>query len=141
MKISNITQLSDCIFFNAEFNDENIELAITTNELESEMLRRYSNSDFIGEYLYNDFGIENLETCEKYNIESDYEEVFKSELTDKEKSEVLNCVLDSYREFGFQTKLDFIMESMNDAISFKRASIKTKQITNEILSTINKIIK
>ena len=49
MKISNITHLSDCIFFNAEFNGENIELAITTNELESEMLRRYSNSDFIGE--------------------------------------------------------------------------------------------
>jgi hypothetical protein len=141
MKISNITHLSDCIFFNAEFNGESIELAITSSELESEMLRRYSGSSFISEYSFNDFGTENFTEFEKYDIESDYAEVFKFELTDKEKSEVLNCVLDSYREFGFQTKLDFILESMNDAISFKRASIKTKQITNEILSTINKIIK
>ena len=141
MKISNITHLSDFIFFNAKFNGESIELAITNSELESEMLRRYSSSSFIGECSFNDFGTENFKSFEKYNIESDYAEVFKSELTDKEKSEVLNCVLDSYREFGFQTKLDFILESMNDAISFKRASIKTKQITNEILSTINKIIK
>lgn len=141
MEISQITKLSDCIFFNAKFNGEVLELAITTSELETEMLKRYSNSDFMADVRFNYFGEERFEETEKYNIDSDFAEIFENELTEKEKSEVLNCVLDNYREFSFETKLDFILESMNDAISFKKASIKNRNIVNQILDTVNSIIK
>ena len=140
MNISNIIEINSKNLKGFQFTYGTIYGGSMTCIVENEFIIQtmkslYSNETFLGE--------KRTGLCDFEEVEislNDYAIDLFSGFDVNQKAFILNSLLDSYKEFEVETKSEFLHE-LNENFYRYLSQSKAQKITNEILSTINKIIK